>query len=53
MGDLNPSRRAAKGQAAYLTASHVALCMDNLTETASRVSSAYRMSQFTLKALTS
>lgn len=53
MGDLNPSKLAAEGQAGDLTASHVALCMDNLPEAVSRVSSAYRMSQITAKALTS
>lgn len=51
MGDLNPSRLAAEDQAGCLPASHVAPCIDNSTEAVSRVSSAYRMSQVTLRAL--
>lgn len=32
MGDLNPSRLPSEGQAGYITASHLALCMNNMRQ---------------------
>jgi len=53
MGDLNPSRLPSEGQAGYITASHLFIFMHEQHEAVNTISSAYRMSQITLKTLTS